>query len=139
MNEILFQTMIDKVDAHERKIEEIQEKVEQLPNYIEVLNLIKSRADETLSHVQKIFFPEKEMCELSANLVTGVALLKQPVKQEIIIKTIWITAGLFLIVCLIASALYLTADKLNMYKANDTKYRYLKLEAKSGLNRWLGL
>ncbi len=26
-----------------------------------------------------------------------------------------------------------------MYKANDTKYRYLKLEADPGLNKWLSI
>jgi hypothetical protein len=55
--------MIDKVDVHERKIEEIQEKVEQLANYTETLNLIKSRGDETLSHVQKIFFTIRALRE----------------------------------------------------------------------------
>ncbi len=59
MNKILFHTMIDKVDAHERKIEEIQEKVELIPNYTETLNLIKSRGDEKLSRVQKIFSRKK--------------------------------------------------------------------------------
>lgn len=144
MNEVLFHTMIDKVDAHERKIEQLQEKIEQLPDYTETLRSIKSREDEILVGIQKIFFPEKEMRELSATMVTGVALMRQPVKQEIIhhhhvTKAIWIAAALFLIVCLLSTALYVTADKLKLYKANDTKYRYLKLEANPGLNKWLGL
>jgi len=66
------------------------------------------------------------------------------VKQEIIhhyhiTKAIWIAAALFLIVCILSTALYITADKLKLYKANDTKYRYLKLEANPGFNKWLGI
>ncbi len=142
MNEVLFNTMIDKVDAHERKIEQLQEKIEQLPDYTETLNLIKSREDEILVDIQKIFFPEKEMRELSATMVTGLALIRQPMKQEIIhhhhvTKITWIAAALFLIVCLLSTGWYITAAKLEMYKANDTKYRYLKLEADRGyINVW---
>jgi len=52
-------------------------------------------------------------------------------------KTIWIAAALFLIVCLEAAALYETINKLNAYKANDTKYRYLKLQDNTALNKLL--
>lgn len=65
-------------------------------------------------------------------------------KQEMIhhhhiTKAIWIAAALFLIVCLLSTALYITTDKLKLYKANDSKYRYLKLEANPGLYKWLGI
>lgn len=33
----------------------------------------------------------------------------------------------------------MTAGKLNLYKANDTKYRYLKLQDNRTLNTWLSL
>jgi uncharacterized coiled-coil DUF342 family protein len=78
MNEVLFHTMIDKVDAHERKIEQLQEKIEQLPDHTETLNLIKSREDEILSDIKKIFFLEKEMRELSATMVTGLITMVLP-------------------------------------------------------------
>ncbi|MEJ7677944.1 MAG: hypothetical protein WKG06_08790 [Segetibacter sp.] len=53
-------------------------------------------------------------------------------------KTIWIAAALFLLVCLVSTGWYNTYNNLEMYKASDTKYRYVKLEAPAGLKKWLG-
>jgi hypothetical protein len=41
---------------------------------------------------------------------------------------IWLTAGFFLVLCLACSGWYNTANKLDNYIANDTKWRYLKLD-----------
>ena len=43
-----------------------------------------------------------------------------------------------MIVCLISTGWYTTHENLEMYKANDTKYRYVKLYAWPSLKRWLG-
>ncbi|MEO5683201.1 MAG: hypothetical protein ABIQ88_11210 [Chitinophagaceae bacterium] len=40
----------------------------------------------------------------------------------------WKLGGFFLILCLICTGWYNTADKLDNYIANDTKWRYLKLD-----------
>lgn len=87
-------------------------------------------------------FPQKEMHQLSNKLELGIAIFKQPVKQEIkhhhhASKVLWATGVLFLIVCLVCTRWYLTITKLDLYKASDTKYRYLKLEADKGLGKWL--
>lgn len=145
MNEILIDTLIDKVDAHEKKIEGhdikingVVEKVEGLMEFTEMLTAILNTVETTKADIHRLSFPENELRNFAASLVTHTALLKQPVKKEIIhhhhfSKIIWIAVGLFLVVCLVSTGWYITSDKLDLYKANDTKYRYLKLENNKSL------
>jgi hypothetical protein len=142
MNEILLGSLVDKVDAQDRKIEDLNRKIDQTPNYEELLSQFKTGFEGLRIDVQKISFPEKEMFELSERLATSIDLFKRPVEQKIIqcveiTKVIWITAALFLIVCLVSTAWFTTYNKVELYKANDTKYRYLKLNASSALSKWL--
>ncbi len=150
MNEVLIGSLIDKVDTHERKIEgqanqinELREKANTTPDSSEGLSQFKTALEGLRTDIKKLYFPEKEMRQLSASLETAMLILKQPVKKEIThhhhaTKTIWIAAVLFLAVCLVSTGWYNTYSNLKMYKANDTKYRYVKLNGWPSLNRWLG-
>jgi len=150
MNEVLIGSLIDKVDSQERKIgvqenqiNELREKANHIPDNPEAVGQFKTVVEGLRTDIKKLSFPEKEMRQLSASLETTMLILKQPVKKEIIhhhhaTKTIWIAAALFFIVCLISTGWYNTNKNLEMYKANDTKYRYLKLYGWPSLNRWLG-
>jgi len=144
MNEELIVSLIDKVDGQERKIGELKEKAEQIPSYTDVLSQVKTGIEGLRKDVQKISFPEREMEELSERLAKSVAILKQPVEQKIIqqhhvSKGIWVAIAIFLLLCLVATGWYSTYNKLDFYIANDTKYRYLKLEANTGLGKWLNV
>jgi hypothetical protein len=73
------------------------------------------------------------MEELSGNLVTSVTLLKQPVEAKVLHhhhmpKLIWVSAALFIVLCLTFCGWYNTSQKLDWHTANDFKYRYLKLK-----------
>jgi hypothetical protein len=142
MNEQLISSVIDKVEAQERKIEEFREKTTQVTAYTEVVNQLKTGLEGLRKDVQKISFPEREMWELSGRMETCIELLKHPVEKRIIQhlhipKITWITVGLFLLLSLVVSGWYNTCDKLDLYKANDTKYRYLKLHVAGSLSKWL--
>lgn len=144
MNEILIGSVIDKVDAQERKIDELKEKVERIPDENKILNEIKAELERLRTDISKISFPEKEIQQLSARLTTNTAVLQHPIEQKIVHrhhvpKIISIAAVLFLLVCLLSAAWYMTTENLQTYKANDTKYRYLKLEANTSLSKWLGI
>lgn len=151
MNEILLGTVIDKVDAYEKKISgqekqinELKEEVKHIGNHSEILSMIKTGMEELRTAIKQQSFPEKELRQLHTDIITNTELLKQPVKKEIIYdyhsrKAIWIAAALFLILCLMSAGWIMTAGKLNVYKANDTKYRYLKLQDNTTLNTWLSL
>ncbi len=89
MNEILLGTVIDKVDTYEKKIDgqekqinELKEKVNRVGNNSEILSVIKTGMDELRTAIQKQSFPEKELRQLHTDLITNIALLKQPVKKK---------------------------------------------------------
>ena len=142
MSEALINSVIDQVNAHEKKISELNEKTEQIRDYIEKLKAINNSVDTLRSDVKKLNFPQKEMQQLSEKLERGIEIFRQPVKQEITHhhhtpKVLWATGILFLIVCFITIAWYQTINKLDLYKANDTKYRYLKINAHESLSKQL--
>ena len=67
-------------------------------------------------------------------LIIWCTLIVGQVHHHHIHKLIWITSGLFLAYSLVCSGWYNTGNKLDDYVANDTKYRYLRLDtAQKGL------
>ncbi|OQP58844.1 hypothetical protein A3860_39230 [Niastella vici] len=54
-------------------------------------------------------------------------------------KIVWVSAILFVVLCLVCSGWYSTVQKLDQYQTNDLKYRYLKLKANPALHRILVL
>lgn len=113
-------------------VDAIQEKIECLPENLNALKDLHTQLSSVENIIQKISIPEKEVKELSLDLNRLTSILKQPVKNEVINhhhvpKLVWITASLFVIVCIVCSGWYATHDNLQNYIAGDTKYRYLKL------------
>ena len=142
MSEALLSSIIDKLDVSERKLDELIERLEHSPNYTTTLNQIENKVGLVATCIQRIGIPQKEMQELTEMIATNIDLMQHPIKQEIrhhhhATKTIWIAAALFLIVCMEGGALYKATNNLQQYKANDTKYRYLKLQDNSVLNKLL--
>ena len=132
MNDVLMETLIDKVGSLEGQMGALKEKMEGLPDYGEALEKIGSEIHGLSEQEPPLPYPEKEVRQLIANLRETTHLLRQPVKKEVthhhyVPKLIWISAGLLLAFCLVCSGWYHTGSKLSQYVANDTKYRYLKL------------
>ena len=91
--------------------------------------------------MQQAFYPVKEVQQLSRLLEGNMQLLKQPVQQKVVhhhhaTKIMWATGALFLMVCLLTLGWYMAANKLELYKSNDTKYRYLRLQSNINLRQW---
>lgn len=96
MSELLMHSMIDKMDAVEKKIDQLIEMFRNLRDYGQALVEIQTSVESLRRDFPKITFPEKEMRQLSLNMETSAAVFKQPVKQEIIhqhhaSKLIWTT------------------------------------------------
>lgn len=53
MGEALINSVIDKLDAHEKKINELSERTAQLPDYTENLNAINNSIDSLRNDIQK--------------------------------------------------------------------------------------
>jgi hypothetical protein len=88
MNELLLGSLIDKVDAQDRKIEDLNKKIDQIPPYEQAFNQVQTGFEGLRADVQKIFFPVKEMSELSERL-TGIELLKRLLNKKLFITTIF--------------------------------------------------
>lgn len=128
MNEVLIDTLIDKVDSQERKIgdqenqiKELKQRVNSIPDNTEVVRQFIWSLQELRSDIKLLSFPEKLVRDLCARLETTIMILKQPVKKEIThhhhaTKTIWIAAALFPILCLVLSGGITLITSLNFTK-----------------------
>lgn len=142
MSEILLKTIVEKADAQEKKITEMQGTLKNVPGHSEEIQRIKKEVGELKTTVKSISFPTEAMQELSNRLTESIRLLRQPVINKVqhhhyVPKIIWIAAGLFIALSLACLGWYRTADKLSEFKANDTKYRYLKLNNNQSLQQLL--
>jgi hypothetical protein len=142
MSELLLHTIIDKLNMESQVVETIRERLETLPDNTESLNELNTQLNSIEKTIQKISFPEKEVNQLSFDLNRATSIFQQPLKNEVlhhhhVPKLLWITAGLFLIICLVCSGWYTTHNKLENYIAGDTKYRYLKLDSNKNLQKLL--
>lgn len=142
MSELLLNTIIDKLTMESQVVNAIREKVETLPDNTEALKDLNTQLASIQKNIGQMSFPETDFRQLSLDLNRSISILQQPVKNEVIhhhhiSKLIWITTGLFLMLCLICSSWYITHDKLKNYIAADTKYRYLNLDSDTNLQKLL--
>ena len=136
------EVITNKIQKQAEQISTIEKKLETIQDTSPILLEIKKQLTEIKVVIVAIKFPTKQMDELSGNLVTGVALLKQPVENKVlhhhhVPKLIWVSVALFIILCLAFCSWYNTAQKLDMHRANDFKYRHLRLENNQTLRRLL--
>ncbi len=104
-----------------------------IPDNRQDIQQLKTGMNELKAEIKNVRFPVREMQEFSKQLTIGVKLLREPVTVKTlhhhhIPKLVWITAGLFLALCLASTGWYMTGHKLGGYIANDTKYRLLRLD-----------
>jgi hypothetical protein len=141
--EILMNTIVTKVTQHDKKIqhqqgrlEAVEKKMEGIPDHSPAIRELKGNlsALSTDFHNQK--FPTEDVRELKGQLKTTLSLLQKPVPSQVehhhhVPKLLWVTAGLFLLVCLLSMGWIMTASKLVDFRVSDTKYRWLKLTVDS--------
>lgn len=102
-------------------------------NYSKLEELISSGIENINSIVRSNALPDDNLRELSQQLEKNILLLKNPLAQKTvhhhhIPKIGSIAIALIVALAVVAAGWYTTADKLDGYIANDTKYRYLKLD-----------
>lgn len=142
MNDILATSIIEKVEAQGNKIAEIEAALKNLPGNIPGIEEIKNILESIKGIVESIYFPVQEMKELSKNVTEYRKQLSQPVHNSVrhhhhFPKIAWITAVFFVALLIVCPGWYMTETALKAYKANDTKYRYLKLNPNKALMQLL--
>lgn len=142
MDDILAKSIIEKVEGHENKIAEIEAAIKNLPGNTEVIELIKRAVESMKEIVKENSFLIREMRELSRSVTEYRKQLSQPVQNTVqtyhhFPKIIWLSIGLFLALAIVSVGWYMTGTTVDEYKANDTKYRYLKLYGNISLKETL--
>ena len=124
----------NKIAKQEKRFDVLEEKLKELAEnkttLIQIMQSIKLWKEDILQST----LPADTLKIFSARLDINSQLLQQVAKNKVqhhhhIPKLIWITAGLFISLALALSGWYATTQKANQFIANDTKYRYLKIDS----------
>lgn len=131
-SDAFMEVAIKKMESQDKKLADLEEKLLNGSDYTAQLKHLIASVQEL-----KAIFNEEELPgkiqELSVRLTVTLAILQKPLENKVthhhhVPKVIWVTAGLFLLFTLVCSGWYMTAEKLDSFIANDTKYRQLKLD-----------
>lgn len=137
MNESLINTITEVTDANTARIAKLEEENADFKNALQqmtdwqvaVERLSKSNSNINLLNAQ-IAGLTRDSQSLRKELQETQALFTRPQEHRhshYFPKIAWVTAGLFLVLCLVATGWYITSSRLETYRANDLKYRYLQL------------
>lgn len=138
MDDILMKSVIEKVEAQENKIGEIEAAIKNIPDNTVGIADVKNAVKSIKEIAESISFQIQEMRELSKAIIEVRDRLNRPVTSTVqhhhyIPKIIWLCIVLFVSLAVVCTGWYMTANTLTEYKANDTKYRYLKLNSSKSL------
>lgn len=133
-----MKSVIEKVEAQENKIGEIEAAIKNIPDNTVGIADVKNAVKSIKEIAESISFPIQEMRELSKAIIEVRDRLNRPVTSTVqhhhyIPKIIWLCIVLFVSLAVVCTGWYMTANTLAEYKANDTKYRYLKLNSNKSL------
>ncbi|MDN3656061.1 hypothetical protein QWZ08_10520 [Ferruginibacter paludis] len=95
------------------------------------VDIIEQQFEKLKDNLKRQLLPEARLDHLVAAIQTNNELRQQPPPQKVVhqhhaANILWVTAGLFVLLLLASGGWYSTSGKLDQYKANDIKYRYLK-------------
>lgn len=128
-----FDVMTNRVEKQDQKIMELEKKVSNIPDNSQAISGVIKGFDDVKSLIKSNRIPEKDINQLNANLNAAIGYLSQPVVNKVehhhhVPKIIIISAILFIVVCLLIVGWFNTYQRLEQYKENDTKYRFLKVQ-----------
>jgi hypothetical protein len=113
-----------------RQVETLREDKGEENNSLTV-DIIEQQFEKLNDSLKQQLLPEARLDHLVVAIQTNNELRQQPAAQKVIhqhhaANILWLAAGLFVLLLLACGGWYGTSGKLNQYKANDIKYRYLK-------------
>ncbi|QJB38780.1 hypothetical protein HF324_13255 [Chitinophaga oryzae] len=146
MNELLLQTIIDKLNKVDEDVRQINSVAPQIPDYTEQLKIVGVSLVQIKTDIagmpERLKFPAAAVYTLSKNLEINNDLLKRPPVQEIshhhhVKAGAIVSACLFLLLVLGSVWLFNTRSILQAYREGDIKYRYMQLQAGKQLRPFL--
>lgn len=144
MNEVFSQILREASERHEVLLNTLTQEVQELKGRnmnIEKLNERLGSLEQVL-HVTGIKIGSIEGEE--RRLRGAIDGLKQELAKPLLYRhhhnvslSMWIAAGLFLILSVVLACWYNTGEKLNEHRETDIKYRFLRLQHDRTLLLWL--
>ena len=140
---VFMEITSQKINGQDKRIAVLEERIKSIPDNTELIKKMVTNIEMLRNEAKANYLPAEKVQDFSARLDVAIGFLKAPVENKVvhehhIPKLIWITAGLFVAFCLVCSGWYVTSSKLDSYIANDTKYRWLRLDtANRGLQSYL--
>ena len=147
--EILMDTAIAKIDRqdeksqlHDKRITAVETRLGETTQLASDIREIKADVRSISENSKQVKFTEGKLQELNKRLDSVLALLSKPPQSEVrhhhhFPAIAWATAGLFLALCLASTGWFTTGQRIEQLKANDIKYRYLKVFVDSSATVYL--
>lgn len=144
--DILTDTVLDKIEqqdkkiqTHDKRLNVAETRLADVPGIAKDLDDIRSEVRSMAEFDRRVKITDGKLQELSRRLDSILNILSQPQKTEVrhhhhVPLTLWITASLFFLLCLVSMGWLFTGQKLDQFRANDIKYRYLKVSVDSAAN-----
>lgn len=143
-NAAFMEVTSKKMELVDKKMLAIEEKIKNIPDNANLIGHLITKVDALREEFSSSFSMDR-LDEFGKRLDEGIHFLKlspqnKVVHQHHVPKIIWIAAGLFIVLALVCAGWYNTYNKLDASIANDSKYRYLKLDtANKNLQRYMFL
>jgi hypothetical protein len=143
MGPLIIDTIIEKVEAseirldeQEKVISEISQKVSAINDQSNTITNITELVKKLQDNMYNIRWPVKEITEMSNRLGTNNELLANPRKTKKIIfhtagKLIWVVIGLFVGMVFLTIGWINTSNMLDQFRKHDIMWRYIKLTNQS--------
>ncbi|MFL9485744.1 hypothetical protein ACI6Q2_23400 [Chitinophagaceae bacterium LWZ2-11] len=140
-NDILLETMIQKLETLTEKIEILKQGMDSKATATVDSTQIKKSLDDIKALLKNGSSPAKEIQMLLQKVMMNTASLKQSKENKTVHhhhlqKPVWVCAGLCIMLMSASVGWYTAYQKLDTYIANDTKYRSVKLIENARL-QWL--
>jgi hypothetical protein len=142
MDEILMQSVIEKVGGQEKKISDMQAAINKISDVFGQIESLKGEVQQLNLSVSNLAFPIRDMKDLSKSMADLRNQLGRPITNTVeqyhyFPKIFWLTIVFFAALIIVGVGWFMTGATLSDYKANDTKYRYLKLYNNKSLQELL--
>ncbi|MDQ2720624.1 MAG: hypothetical protein M3Z26_12810 [Bacteroidota bacterium] len=132
-NAAFLEVTTRKVETIDKKLAALEEKSKNISQNTEAIQKMIDIMKELQNDVKNSRFPEDKIQNLQARLDANINIIQRSLATKVlhhhhVPKIIWIAVGLFIVLALVCSGWNNTANKLESYIANDTKYRQLRLD-----------